>query len=65
MIHFMAFALYLCLSVTILVVAPVMMHPTLGIKRKLLISLVGFIVFVPVGLLLYGWFGVPQMAIGN
>ncbi len=65
MMHFMAFALYLCLSVTILVVWPVMMHPTLDGKRKILISLIGFVVFVPGGLLLYSWFGVPQMAVGN
>jgi len=42
-----------------------MMHPTLDGKRKILISLIGFVVFVPGGLLLYSWFGVPQMAVGN
>ena len=65
MTHFMAFALYLCISVNLLVIWPLMMHPTLDIKRKILISLIAFVVFVPGGLLLYSWFGVPQMAVGN
>jgi hypothetical protein len=62
MIKFIVFAFYLCISVTLLVVLPVLMHPTLGGKRKLLISLVAFIVFVPGGLLIYSWLGVPELA---
>jgi hypothetical protein len=61
MTSFIAFAIYLCVSVTFLVVCPVMMHPTLPRRRKLLISSMGFTVLVPIGLLLYAWLGVPRM----
>ena len=65
MTHFTAFAIFLCLSATLLLVLPVMRHSTLDRKRRLLISLVTFVVFIPGGLALYGWMGVPQMAVGN
>ncbi len=62
MIKFILFALYLCVSVFLLVFVPVMMHPTLPPKRKIAISGLAFFVLVPVGLVLYAWLGVPQLA---
>ncbi len=62
MIKFAIFALYLCLSAMFLIIWPVMVHPTLPRKRKILISLFTFFVLVPIGLVLYGWIGVPQLA---
>jgi len=65
MTQFAAFALFLCISVTLLLVWPIMRHATLDRKPRLLISLVTFVILVPGGLALYGWLGVPQMAVGN
>ena len=62
MTQFLIFAFYLCVSASLLIVAPVCMHPTLSGKRKLLISGFAFFVLVPVGLVLYAWLGVPSMA---
>lgn len=62
MVEFAVFALYLCFSVTVLVMWPVMLHPTLPAKRKIIISLLAFFILVPGGLLLYAWLGVPTMA---
>lgn len=62
MTQFITFALYLCLGALLLIIAPVMMHPTLPLRRKIAISLVGFMLLVPGGLLLYGIFGAPQLA---
>lgn len=62
MTKFAAFSLYLCFSVTFLIIFPLMMHPTLPVKRKLLLSGLIFFILVPVGLVLYAWLGVPQMA---
>lgn len=63
MSEFIALAFYLCLSAMLLVGWPVMMHPTLPRKRKRLICLISFVVFVPAGLALYLWLGVPSMAV--
>lgn len=62
MSKFMLFALYLCFSAAVLVIWPVMLHPTLPGKRKLAISLFTFCVLVPGGLALYAWLGVPKLA---
>jgi hypothetical protein len=62
MIAFATFALYICFSALLLVIVPVMMHPTLPLSRKLLIFAVTFLVFVPAGIALYAWLGAPQMA---
>lgn len=62
MSEFIALAFYLCISAVLLVALPVMRHPTLPRKRKRLICLISFIIFVPVGLTLYAWLGVPDMA---
>jgi len=62
MTQFVIFALYLCLSVSLLIIWPTFMHPTLSGRSKLLISLVAFLVLVPLALALYAWLGVPQMA---
>ena len=63
MSEFVALAFYLCIGVFILIIFPLMMHPTLPIMRKMLISFVAFFVLIPLGLALYGWLGVPQMAL--
>lgn len=63
MTSFLAFALYLCLSCLLLVVVPVMMHPTLPPRRKVLITVVSFVILVPLGLFIYAFVGVPQMAV--
>jgi len=65
MIEFILFALYLCVSAALLIIWPVMMHPTLPPKRKLFISIASFVILVPLGLALYAWLGVPQMAISH
>ncbi len=62
MTKFVIFALYLCLSASLLIIWPVMMHPTLPRKRKIIISMLTFFVLVPVGLVLYAILGVPQLA---
>ena len=62
MISLLAFALYLCLSCLLLIVAPVMMHPTLPMRRKILITLFSFFVLVPLALGIYTVVGAPQMA---
>ncbi len=62
MTSFIVFALYLCFGVTTLIAWPVMLHPTLPIRRKLLITILAFLIFVPIGLTLYAYLGVPQMA---
>jgi hypothetical protein len=62
MTKFAAFAIYLCISVFILIIFPLMMHPTLPVKRKLIISFLAFFVLIPGGLTLYYWLGAPQMA---
>lgn len=63
MTKFLIFSLYLCFGVTFLVVWPLMIHPSLPAKRKLLWSALAFLILVPGGLALYVWLGVPQMAV--
>lgn len=62
MTSFLAFALYLCFGTLTLLVVPVMMAPGLKARHKLLICLVGFLVVVPGGLVLYALLGAPPMA---
>jgi hypothetical protein len=59
---FWAFALYLCLGATLLIVWPVFIHPTLPRKSKWLICLFTFVILVPIGLALYVAVGAPQLA---
>jgi hypothetical protein len=61
MILFIAFALFLSIAVASLIIWPLMKHPTLPPKQKRRLSLIAFVVLVPLGLLLYAWVGVPQM----
>ena len=61
--QFIAFALYLCISAMLLVTVPVMLHPTLSSRRKLLICALGFLIFVPGGFALYAFLGAPPMAV--
>lgn len=65
MIEFIIFAFYLIISAVLMVVVPVMMHPTLPSKRKLLIFVITFFVLVPGGVALYAWLGAPQMAVSS
>ncbi|MES2985023.1 MAG: hypothetical protein V4735_07545 [Pseudomonadota bacterium] len=60
--HFIGFALYLCVSALLLIVCPVMMHPTLPRHRKLIISAIAFFVVVPLGCGIYALIGAPEMA---
>lgn len=62
MTQFAMFALYLCMGCFLLVMVPVMLHPTLPQKRKLLICVLSFVLLVPVTLGLYTVIGAPQMA---
>ncbi len=62
MLNFVVFALYLCFGVVTLIVWPVMLHPTLPARRKLLINGLFFVIIVPIGLVLYAYLGVPKMA---
>jgi len=62
MVEFAVFALYLCFSVSVLVIWPILLHPSMPSKRKIIISLAAFFLLVPGGLLLYAWLGVPTMA---
>lgn len=61
MIDFIAFALYLTVATFLLVFVPVMLHPTLKLRRKLLLLIAGFVFIVPGGLALYATLGVPPM----
>lgn len=62
MIDLLAFGLFIMFGVGCLVIWPVMLHPTLPVGKKIVISLAAFFVLVPVGIALYLWLGVPQMA---
>ena len=62
MSQFFAIALYLCVSVALLVLWPLFRHSTLPKRHKWLIGIVSFLFFVPGGLLLYGFIGAPQLA---
>jgi hypothetical protein len=62
MTQFIGFGLYLCLSAMLLIVVPVLMHPTLPLRRKMLLCCIAFFVLVPAGLALYAWLGAPDMA---
>ena len=46
-----------------MVVAPLMMHSALPIRRKLLWSFLFFLILVPLTLTLYLWVGAPQLAL--
>ena len=56
------FMLFIAFGVLCLVVWPVLLHPTLSVRRKIAIAAVAFFILVPLATLLYGWLGVPEMA---
>lgn len=62
MILFFGFCLFLLTGVCSLVIWPIMMHPTLPQKRKWQFSIIAFVLLVPLGIALYWWLGVPQIA---
>lgn len=62
MIDLLAFGLFIMFGVVILVIWPLLLHPTLPLRQKLLLSIAAFVVLIPAGIGLYLWLGVPQMA---
>lgn len=62
MTQFAMFALYLCMGCFLLVMVPVMLHPTLPQRRKILICVLSFVLLVPISLGLYALIGAPPMA---
>lgn len=62
MIDLLVFGLFVMFGVACLIVVPLMMHPTLGLRAKLWLSIAALFVLVPLGITLYLWLGVPQMA---
>lgn len=62
MTHFILFALYIAFGVFMLVSWPLMIHPTLPPRRKLLLIVLSFIVLVPAGIALYLLIGAPPLA---
>jgi hypothetical protein len=63
MTSFFAMALYLAFSTFLLLIVPVCLVPGLPLRRKILICLIGFVLIVPGGLLLYARLGAPGMAL--
>lgn len=61
--EFIIFALFLCFAAFCLIVWPLLLHPTLPLKRKIILTVLTFVLLVPVALLLYTWLGVPQLAV--
>lgn len=62
MMQLALFGLFLLAAVVLLVIAPILMHPTLPSRSKWALCGVALLVLVPGGIALYAWLGVPQMA---
>ena len=62
MIDLIVFGLFIMFGVVCLVVWPLLLHPTLPLRKKLWLSIAAFFILVPAGMALYAWLGVPQMA---
>lgn len=62
MVELFGFGLFITFGVACLVVWPVLLHPTLPLRKKLWLSIIAFLVLVPLGVGLYAWLGVPEMA---
>jgi len=62
MLEFILFGLFITLGVASLVIWPILLHPTLPPRKKIIASVMAFAILVPLGLLLYAWLGVPAMA---
>ena len=62
MTHFILFTLYIAFGVFMLVSWPLLIHPTLPPRRKLLLIALSFVVLVPAGMALYLLVGAPQLA---
>lgn len=60
---FFLIALMFCCSVAFLIIWPLMLHPSLSRKHRILLSALIFFLLVPLALMLYAWLGVPQMAV--
>lgn len=57
------FSVLFVMIITALVVWPLANHTTLPRRKKWLLSVIIFLVLTPGGLLLYGWVGMPAMAL--
>lgn len=62
MVELLGFGLFILFGVVCLVVWPILLHPTLPFAKKLWLSIAAFVILVPLGVALYAWLGVPQMA---
>ena len=62
MIDLLVFGMFVMFGVVCLVVWPLLLHPTLPLRSKLWLSIAAVFVLVPLGMFLYLWLGVPQMA---
>ncbi|MFM9890012.1 MAG: hypothetical protein ACKVOE_05110 [Rickettsiales bacterium] len=62
MTHFILFTLYIAFGVFMLVSWPILIHPTMAPRRKLLFIALSFIVLVPAGMALYLAVGAPPLA---
>ncbi len=63
MILWLIFCLVFLLILTTLVLAPLARHPSLPRRKKWLFCVLIFLILVPGGLALYGWVGMPPMAL--
>lgn len=63
MIGWFVFCLLLVIALCVLVIWPLLQHPTLPRHRKWLLSIVIFLLLVPGGMALYSWVGMPPMAL--
>jgi hypothetical protein len=59
--------LYICIAFLLLltgmILLPLWRHPTLPRRKKIALSILIFLLIVPVTLILYGAVGVPMMAL--
>jgi hypothetical protein len=62
MTEFAVFALFILFGISTLVVWPMLLHPTLPRRKKILLALAAFVLLWPGSMALYLWLGVPQLA---
>lgn len=63
MTEFLAFCLYLTLGSFLMIAIPILQHPTLPKRRKVVILSVLFTLYCPGSLALYGILGAPPLAV--
>lgn len=62
MVEFLVFSLFILCGVALLVIWPILLHPTLPPRKKWIASLLAVLVLVPLSGALYLWLGVPPLA---